>query len=96
MIVCHADGRGRKGIGLDNVCAGREILRMDVADGLRLGNREQIVVAFERMRKILETLAPEICFREIVALEHCAHGAVEDEDALLDGGVDGHFLVARG
>jgi hypothetical protein len=38
---------------------------------------------------ILEPLAAEVSFRQLVALDHRAHGAVQDEDAagerLLEG-----------
>ena len=66
---------------------------MDVADDLGPGEREQVVVAPERLRVVGEARAPEVVLRERVALDHRAHGAVEHEDAFAEEGGEG---VERG
>ena len=46
---------------------------------------QEIVVALEIVAKILEALAAIAGLVEPVALDHGAHGAVEDQDAFLCG-----------
>ena len=55
---------------------------MDVADHLRLGQAEQLIVALDVLVKIFEALAPVLSLGELEALDHGAHGAVEDDKAL--------------
>ena len=45
---------------------------------------QQIVVALEILRVILEPLAAEVRLGQLVALDHRPHRAVEDEDALRE------------
>jgi hypothetical protein len=83
--------RGRIGIesvGLDDVRAGGEVTRMDLADDLRPRQREQIVVAAQVARRIREAGAAEIGLRELVALDGRAHGPVEDQDAAIQQGAE--------
>ena len=55
---------------------------MDLADDVRLGQREEVVGAAQVARMVGEARTAEVGLAELVALEHRAHGAVEDEDAL--------------
>ncbi len=57
---------------------------MNAGDHLGPGEHEQIVVAFQIARMITEALAAEVRFRQLVALNHRAHRAVEDEDAVRE------------
>ena len=50
-VIGLADGLGVEGVGLDDVGAGFEIGIMDLADDLRLGQHQQIVVALEIARE---------------------------------------------
>ena len=59
-------GRG-EGVGLDDVGAGLEIAQVNVADGLGLRQRQQIVVALEILRPILEAALAEIAFANLSA-----------------------------
>jgi hypothetical protein len=59
---------------------------VDAADDVRPGEHQQVVVALEIMRVIGEARAAVIGFLQPVALDHRAHGAVEDEQALLEQG----------
>ena len=55
---------------------------MDAGDDLRLRQREQVVVARLLAVVIVEAVAVVVVLLEAVALDHGAHGAVEDEDAM--------------
>ncbi len=46
---------------------------------------EQIVVAFDVALPVLEAHAAIAVLVQLVALDHGAHGAVDDEDALVGG-----------
>ena len=59
---------------------------MDLADDLRLRQHQQVVVALQVVRVVGEALAAIVGLVEPVALDHRAHGAVEDQDALLEQG----------
>ena len=82
-IIALRDGLGVEGVGLNDVGAGFEIRVVDLADDVRLGQHEQVVVALEVAWVILEARATIACLVELIALNHGAHGAVEDQDALL-------------
>ena len=60
--------------------AGLEVLVMNARNHIGPGEDQQIVVAFEIARVHPEPLAAEIRLRQLVALDHRPHGAVEDED----------------
>ena len=55
---------------------------MDAADQRRLRQREQVVVAAQVAAPAAEALAAELLLGEALALDHRAHGAVEDQDPL--------------
>ena len=57
---------------------------VDLADDLRLGQHQQVVVALEvAARQSAKRCAAVIGLAQLVALDHGAHGAVQDQDALL-------------
>ena len=58
------------------------ILVVDLPDDLRLGEHQQVVVALQVFRMRREARAAEGGLIQPVALDHGAHGPVEDEDAL--------------
>ena len=59
---------------------------MDVADHVRARQAEQFVVALHVLVKVLEALAPVLGFIELEALDHGAHRAIENQDALRQKG----------
>ncbi len=59
-----------------------KILAMDLLDDFGPGQIEQIVVALDIARPILEPLAAISRFIQAIALDHGAHGAVENDNAL--------------
>src|SRR6185436_1736046 len=85
----------------DDVGPGGKVTRMDFGDRLRLGQHEQVVVALHGLWMVGEALAAEGRLVELVALDHRAHGAVDDQDALggsrlqrSDALLSGHALRA--
>jgi hypothetical protein len=57
---------------------------MDARDHIWAGQRQQIVISLYIVSMILKPRAPEVRLAELVALDHGAHGAVHDEDALRE------------
>jgi hypothetical protein len=56
---------------------------VDIPDDVRLGQGQQVIVALEVAGPVLEPFATVVCFLQPVGLDHGAHGAIEDEDAVL-------------
>jgi hypothetical protein len=54
---------------------------MDGLHDVRLGQAQQVVVALQVLRRILEPLSPEAGFIQRKGLDHGPHGAIEDDDA---------------
>ena len=84
-VVGHGDGLRVKGVAFDDIGAGLKIGFVDAADDVRLRQDKEIVVAFKIARPILEALAPVIGFPELVALDHGAHRAIEDQNPCRGG-----------
>jgi hypothetical protein len=82
LVVLLRDGGGAEGVGLDQVGTGREVALVDVADHVGAREREQFVVALHVALEVLEALAAVLLLGELEALDHRAHGPVEDGDAL--------------
>ena len=85
VVVGLADAGGVEGVGLDDVGPGIEVAAVDGFDDVGPGEAQKVVVAEELAGQVGEAVAPEVGFREAVALYHSAHGTVEDEDAGSDG-----------
>ena len=96
-----------EGVGLDQVRAGFQVLAVDVADDVRPGQCQQVVVAalvvrlataaramrmaFCREQHVVtpgEALAAVVGFLQSVALDHGAHRAVDDQDAVVQRGLE--------
>ena len=60
----------------------RDIGIADLADDVGLGQSQKIVVALSSLRMIAEAGAAKIVLAQLVALDHHAPGAVEQQDAL--------------
>ena len=56
---------------------------MDAENDLRLGQAENVVVAFEGGRVIREQTAAKIRFCQALFLDHRAHGAIENQNPAL-------------
>ncbi len=88
------DAGGAEGVGLDDVGAGLEKAAMDVADHLRLGEREEVAVVEQVLGGVLEALAANVGFRHAVGADGGAHGAVDDGDAVFEDRFQG--VLVRG
>ena len=63
--------------------------RVDVADHVGPRQHQQVVVALQVLAVVREAFAAEVGLAEPVALDHRAHGAVDDGDALVQQGGQG-------
>ena len=101
VIVGLRDRRRAERVRLDEIRARGQILLVDLANHVRLRQRQELVVALQmqldtRHREVAEALAAIRGLVELVALDHRPHRAVDDEDAPREqfgqdaGGVDGH------
>ena len=78
------DAGGAEGVGLDDVRAGLEKAPVDVADHLRLREREEIAVVQQILLRVLEALAADVGLVHAVGADGRAHRAVDDGDAVLE------------
>ena len=83
-VVAHRRRVRIESIGFDDVGAGIEKLLMYFANDPWPRDREQVVVALQVAVPVRESLAAVIVFAEPVALDHRAHGAIEQHDAPLE------------
>ena len=81
-VVRLRDRRAVERVRLDDVRARVEEGAVDVANDRGLREREEVVVALQRLRPVGEAIAAEVGLVERVALDHRAHRAIEDEDAV--------------
>ena len=86
------DAGGAEGVGLDDVRAGLEKAAMDVADHLRLRQREQVAVVQQVLVRVLEALAADVGFLHAVGADGRAHRAIDDGDAALEDLLQRMFL----
>ncbi len=82
LVVFLRDGGGAEGVGLDQVRARGQVLLVDLADDLGARQQQQFVVALHVHRMAGEALAAVLRLGQLVALDHGAHRAVQDQDAL--------------
>jgi hypothetical protein len=93
----EADGGGAEGIGLEHVGAGLEIFLVDALDCVGAGEEEQLVRAFEVFPfPIAKAFSAIIVLAQVEALEGCAHGAIEHDDALAEQSLEGMEFVGHG
>ncbi len=83
VVVGLRDTLRPEGIGLDDVRPGGQILLVDFLNDLRLRQHQQLVIAFDVMRKICKARAAIGLFVQLVTLDHGAHGAIEHQNTLL-------------
>ena len=91
-VVCHRGAGGVEAVGLDDIRPGFQIGAVDVLDDLRLCQRQQVIVALEIGRPVDKPLATIIGLTQFMALDHRAHGAVKDQNAVGEQG----FNLAAG
>ena len=99
VVVRHGHRGGPESVGFDQVCTGGQVFFVDVADHVRPGQRQQLVVALYVPMEVFETVslairpavtrATVLRFGQFEALHHGAHRAVQDDDAFLQKGGQG-------
>ena len=82
LVVLLGNGSAAKGVGLDHVRAGFEILLVNRRNDVGASEDENVIVAFEILFVIGELGAAKVGLAEAVALDHRAHRAIEVHDAL--------------
>ena len=68
---------------------------MNAGDQIRPHQTQEIVISFEIDRMQREPLAPVVGLREWIGLNHGAHGAVQDQNALSELLAEGEFQIAH-
>ncbi len=81
-VVALGDARAGERVRLDDVGARQQVVEVDRPHRVGLGEHEQVVVAGEVVRVVLEPIGPEVVLAEPEGLDHGAHRAVEHEDPL--------------
>ncbi|MNO95840.1 hypothetical protein D3C76_874930 [compost metagenome] len=76
---------GVEGVGFQNVGAGIQVGFFNAANHVRASQYQQVVVAFDIAWPVSEAFATVILLFELVALDHRAHTAIENQDALFEG-----------
>lgn len=76
-----------EGVGLDDVSPGIQVGVMNAGDDIGSGDIEYLVAALKSL---------EVIYREIAALQHRAHGAINDENVPGQSGAKGHGFQPRG
>ena len=69
-----------KGVGGDNLRTRLQIAGVDLCDDCGLRQHQQVVVALHALAVSCKALAAECRLIELVALDHGAHAAVDDEN----------------
>ena len=81
-VVRQRNRLGIEGVGLNDVGSRFEILAVDGLHESGLGQVEEIVEVFDILVPILEALSANTRLIKAVGLDHGAHCAVENDDAL--------------
>ena len=77
-----SDARGTEGVGLDDVRAGFQKAAVNVANHLRLGEREDVTVVQQILLRIFEAFTTDVGFSHAIGADGRAHRAVDDGDAV--------------
>uniref|UniRef100_A0A0N4ZXP4 EF-hand domain-containing protein n=1 Tax=Parastrongyloides trichosuri TaxID=131310 RepID=A0A0N4ZXP4_PARTI len=88
-VIRLGDGRRGEGVGLRNIGPGGVVDVVQISHDVGPRQDQQVVVALLRMVVVAETLAAEIFFRQIAALDHHAPTAVQHQNALFRRRVQG-------
>ena len=84
LVVLLRDRGGAEGVGLDQVGTGRKVRFVNVRNHVGARQRQQLVVALHVALEVLEALAAVLRLGQLEALDHRAHRAVEDGNALRE------------
>ena len=81
-VVGQGNARGIEGVCFDDVRPGLEIGPVDGTDQLRLCETQKIVMSLQITIPIGKALASKISLQQDILLDHSAHRAIENDDAL--------------
>ena len=87
LVVGEGDRGSVKGVRLEDVGPRLEVGAVDVADDLGLSDDEEVVVTLELTGVVGEARAAVVRFLQLELLDHGAHRAVEEDDALTQEGL---------
>ena len=88
-VISQRDELPVKRVGLNNVGSRLQVTPVDFLDDLGLREIEQLVVALEILAlPIAESLSAELFLRQLVLLNGGAHGAIDEDNALLEQGLE--------
>ncbi len=73
-----------EGVRLNDVRARFQKPAMDVADHFWLGQREQVAVVQEALRRVFESLSSDIRFLHAIGTNRRAHRSIDDGDATVE------------
>ena len=89
VVVGLRNGGGAKGVGFNQVGASRQIAFVNIANHIGARQAEQFVVALDVFGKVFESLTAVIGLAQFKALNHGAHGAIENGNAFFQNGWQG-------
>ena len=81
-VVSHGNRGAIKGVGLKNIRTGLQVGGVNRFDNVRLGQAQQVIVALQVTRPIGKFLAPIVGLLQLIALNHGAHGTVEQQNTV--------------
>ena len=81
IVICLGDCCGTKGIGFDQIRPCCQVGFMNILDHLRAGDAEQITVVFDIFGMRRKAFTPVIGLGQFEALDHGAHGTVQNRNA---------------
>ena len=86
FVIFLRNGGGAKGVGFDHVGASCQITLVNVANDIGACQAEQFVVALDVFGEVFESLSTVIGLAQFEALNHGAHGAIENGNAFFQNG----------
>mmetsp|Transcript_27172 Transcript_27172/g.52686 ORF Transcript_27172/g.52686 Transcript_27172/m.52686 type:complete len:264 (+) Transcript_27172:3289-4080(+) len=84
FIVGLGDRCAVERVCLADIGARTKILLVDLGDDVGAGEHEDVVVALQRRSVALEPFSTEILLLKLVALNHRAHGSIENRNTALE------------
>jgi len=77
---------------VSRMSAPAQVLQMNLLNGVRLRNGQQVVIPFERVGIIGKAFATVIGFFKLIGLNHRTHGTVKYQNAFFYSIAYGHHL----
>ncbi|GBE45341.1 hypothetical protein BMS3Bbin11_00427 [bacterium BMS3Bbin11] len=83
IVTGQIAGRSIKTVGFKDVCTGLKIFFMNTTNNVWLRQYQQVIHAFEIDVPASESFTVIISIFKTVALNHCAHSTIKQQNALL-------------